>query len=37
MAPQSVAKGQFYYNVYYITFNSYCEAKRESKIIIKKC
>jgi hypothetical protein len=31
VASQSGAKGKFYYTVYYITLNSYCEAQRASK------
>jgi hypothetical protein len=32
VAPQSVAKDQFYFTVYYITLNSSCEAQKLSQI-----
>ncbi len=35
MVPQSGAKENFYFNVYYITLNSNCEAQREPKKLKK--
>jgi hypothetical protein len=35
VAPQSGAKDQFYFTVYYITLNSNCEAQRVSKKLKK--
>jgi hypothetical protein len=35
LAPQSDAKQNFYCTVYYITFNSNCEAQRASKNLKK--
>jgi len=35
VVPQSGAKENFYFNVYYITLNSNCEAQREPKKLKK--
>jgi hypothetical protein len=35
VAPQSGAKGTFYFTVYYITLNLNCEAQGVSKILKK--
>jgi hypothetical protein len=36
VAPQSGAKQNFYFTVYYITLNSNCEAQGASKNLEKK-
>jgi hypothetical protein len=35
MAPQTVAKGNIYCTVYYITLNSNCDAQRAFKNLIE--